>query len=183
MPIVPGPSGTASAGPGVRPRPARLTRTRYSASAAMPTTTTRCCARPTGSAWPRTTSRTRSRSCRTCRTCRPCRIGVQQSFVNFQFLARLLKSPNGFASDPAFRAADGRPAFATGDVAYWGRSQGGIFGGGADRDVDGVDSCRARRGRDQLLDAAHAQRRLRRLLTDRQGRGTRISTTVRCCRT
>ena len=56
---------------------------------------------------------------------------VQQSFVNFQFLARLLKSPHGFASDPAFRAADGRPAFATGDVAYWGRSQGGIFGGGA----------------------------------------------------
>ncbi len=56
---------------------------------------------------------------------------VQQSFVNFQYLARLLKSPHGFASDPAFRAADGRPAFATGGVAYWGRSQGGIFGGGA----------------------------------------------------
>jgi len=56
---------------------------------------------------------------------------VQQSFVNFQYLARLLKSPDGFASDPAFQTADGRPVFATGDVAYWGRSQGGIFGGGA----------------------------------------------------
>ena len=56
---------------------------------------------------------------------------VQQSFVNFQYLARLLRSPGGFATAPAFQGADGRSVFATGDVAYWGRSQGGIFGGGA----------------------------------------------------
>jgi hypothetical protein len=56
---------------------------------------------------------------------------VQQSFVNFQYLARLLRSPDGFATDAAFRGANGGAVFATGDVAYWGRSQGGIFGGGA----------------------------------------------------
>ncbi|MGI8757445.1 MAG: hypothetical protein ACR2MB_16630 [Acidimicrobiales bacterium] len=51
---------------------------------------------------------------------------VQQSFVNFQYLARLMKSPDGLSSNPAFTGM-----IATGDVAYWGRSQGGIFGGGA----------------------------------------------------
>ena len=51
---------------------------------------------------------------------------VQQSFINFQYLARLMKSPDGLAADPAFAGS-----IVTGDVAYWGRSQGGIFGGGA----------------------------------------------------
>ncbi len=55
---------------------------------------------------------------------------VQQGYLNTLYLARLLRSPEGLATDPAF-AIDGQPIFATGNVTYWGRSQGGIFGGGA----------------------------------------------------
>ncbi len=54
----------------------------------------------------------------------------QQGFLNFQYLARLMKSPKGLASDPAFQL-DGKPVIAAGDVAYWGRSQGGVYGGAA----------------------------------------------------
>lgn len=52
----------------------------------------------------------------------------QQGMLNFMFLARLLKHPQGFASDPAFQV-DGRPVFDTDAVFYDGNSQGGILGG------------------------------------------------------
>lgn len=56
----------------------------------------------------------------------------QQSFVNFQFLARAMKHPNGFVSHPAFRAgASSKPVIATGQVFFNGNSQGGIMGGAA----------------------------------------------------
>lgn len=55
---------------------------------------------------------------------------VQQAFVNFQFLARLMKDPRGFASHPGFRAGS-TPLIATGDVFFNGNSQGGILGGAA----------------------------------------------------
>jgi hypothetical protein len=55
---------------------------------------------------------------------------TQQGILNFQFLARLLKDPNGFASHPAFQV-DGAPAHVTGEVFFNGNSQGGIIGGAA----------------------------------------------------
>ncbi len=57
---------------------------------------------------------------------------LQQAHLNFQFLARLLKDPNGFGANPAFQV--GSPAAASiiaGDVFYNGNSQGGILGGAA----------------------------------------------------
>ncbi|MCI3949691.1 MAG: hypothetical protein K0R11_1625, partial [Acidimicrobiales bacterium] len=55
---------------------------------------------------------------------------LQQALLNEQFLARLLKDPRGFASDPAFQR-DGGSVHATGEVFYNGNSQGGILGGAA----------------------------------------------------
>jgi hypothetical protein len=57
---------------------------------------------------------------------------LQQGMLNMQLLARLLKLPSGFGSDPAFRF--GVPAVASilpNAVFYNGNSQGGIFGGAA----------------------------------------------------
>ena len=57
---------------------------------------------------------------------------LQQGMLNMQFLARLLKDPRGFGSDPAFQV--GTPAASpliANQVFYNGNSQGGIFGGGA----------------------------------------------------
>jgi len=51
-----------------------------------------------------------------------------QGFVNFQFLARLINSPNGFASNAAFQQG-GKARFAVGKCEYMGYSQGGIMGG------------------------------------------------------
>lgn len=57
---------------------------------------------------------------------------AQQSFVNFQFLARAMKHPRGFVSHPAFRAGtSSRPVIATGEVFFNGNSQGGVMGGAA----------------------------------------------------
>jgi len=57
---------------------------------------------------------------------------VQQGILNFQFLARLLRDPRGFATDPAFQAGTpATPLFAPGEVFYDGNSQGGIIGGAA----------------------------------------------------
>jgi hypothetical protein len=53
---------------------------------------------------------------------------VQQGMLAQLFLARLLKDPRGFASDPAFRVG-GRPVVESGAVYYDGNSQGGIIGG------------------------------------------------------
>ena len=55
---------------------------------------------------------------------------LQQGILNMQFLARLLKHPDGFASDPAFQAgAAHTPVIKTGEVYFNGNSQGGILGG------------------------------------------------------
>jgi hypothetical protein len=53
---------------------------------------------------------------------------LQQGFLNFVYLGRLLNRPDGFASDPAFRFG-GQPAIDTSRVYYYGNSQGGIAGG------------------------------------------------------
>lgn len=54
---------------------------------------------------------------------------MQQGIINWHFMARLLKHPEGLASDPAFQSADGRPVFSNDRVVYDGNSQGGILGG------------------------------------------------------
>lgn len=53
---------------------------------------------------------------------------LQQGFLNFAYLARLLIHPDGFTSDPAFRY-NGESVIDTKEVFYWGNSQGGIAGG------------------------------------------------------
>jgi hypothetical protein len=53
---------------------------------------------------------------------------LQQGFLNFAYLARLLIHDDGFTSDPAFQF-DGESVIDTSDVFYWGNSQGGIAGG------------------------------------------------------
>ncbi len=54
--------------------------------------------------------------------------GLQQGFVNFMYLGRLLKNPAGFASNPAFQFG-GQPVIAPNELYYYGNSQGGIAGG------------------------------------------------------
>lgn len=51
----------------------------------------------------------------------------QQGFLNFMFLARLMKHANGFSSHQAFQAA-GEPVYERSDIFYDGDSQGGILG-------------------------------------------------------
>jgi hypothetical protein len=51
-----------------------------------------------------------------------------QGLVNFQFLGRLINSPKGFASDPAFKSGS-QSRFLVGKCNYMGYSQGGIMGG------------------------------------------------------
>ena len=53
---------------------------------------------------------------------------LQQGYVNFDYLARLLVTGDGFASSPAF-SVDGSSVVDTSSVAYYGNSQGGILGG------------------------------------------------------
>ena len=53
---------------------------------------------------------------------------LQQGFLNFMYLARLLHRDDGLAADPAFRIS-GLPVIDTSSVAYYGNSQGGILGG------------------------------------------------------
>ncbi|MDX6667569.1 MAG: hypothetical protein QOK04_949, partial [Solirubrobacteraceae bacterium] len=53
---------------------------------------------------------------------------VDQAFVNFMYLGRLLIHPDGFTSNPAFRNAAGS-VIDTRRLFYDGNSQGGIFGG------------------------------------------------------
>lgn len=52
----------------------------------------------------------------------------QQGLLNYMFLARALRHPEGFAAHPEFQI-DGRPVFSTREVFYDGNSQGGIVGG------------------------------------------------------
>ncbi|HWH32992.1 MAG TPA: hypothetical protein VNU01_10010, partial [Egibacteraceae bacterium] len=53
---------------------------------------------------------------------------AQQGFVNFMFVGRALKHPQGFVTDPAFQPT-GEPLLDTGELFYDGNSQGGIMGG------------------------------------------------------
>jgi hypothetical protein len=53
---------------------------------------------------------------------------IQQGFLAFLFLGRLMKHPQGFSADEAFRF-DGHPALATGELYFDGNSQGAILGG------------------------------------------------------
>jgi hypothetical protein len=53
----------------------------------------------------------------------------QQGFVNFLFLGRALRHPQGLTSAAAFRGPKGRPLVDPSDLAYDGNSQGAIMGG------------------------------------------------------
>ena len=54
---------------------------------------------------------------------------AQQGYLNFMYLGRALAHPQGLGTNPAFRAADGRPLLTPGRLFYKGNSQGGIMGG------------------------------------------------------
>jgi hypothetical protein len=54
---------------------------------------------------------------------------MQQGFLAFHYLGRLLVHPQGFSSDPAFQRPDGSSAIDTTRLYYDGNSQGGIMGG------------------------------------------------------
>jgi hypothetical protein len=57
---------------------------------------------------------------------------LQQGILNTLFLGRLLKDPDGFASNAAFRAgAASTPVLVPNEVYFDGNSQGGILGGAA----------------------------------------------------
>ncbi len=53
---------------------------------------------------------------------------LQQGFLNFLFLGRLLIHPEGFSDHPAFKF-NGESVIDTSDLFYYGNSQGGIAGG------------------------------------------------------
>lgn len=55
---------------------------------------------------------------------------LHQGILSFLVLGRLMKHPDGLASDPAFQDAEGRPLIDTSDLFYDGNSQGAIAGGG-----------------------------------------------------
>jgi hypothetical protein len=54
---------------------------------------------------------------------------LQQGFLNFLFLGRLMRHPNGFVSDPAFQAPNGVALMDINELYYDGNSQGAITGG------------------------------------------------------
>jgi hypothetical protein len=54
---------------------------------------------------------------------------LQQSMLNFLYLGRLMKHPDGFSSNPAFQAADGTSLLDQRNLTFNGVSQGGILGG------------------------------------------------------
>ena len=106
---------------------------------------------------------------------------VQQGFVNFIYLGRLMIHPHGFRATPAFQVsrARPRPVIDTGRLFYDGNSQGGILGGSLtalapdfNRAVLGVPG-------DELLDPAAPQRRLRPLRGSSSTRTTRTSSSGR----
>ncbi len=53
---------------------------------------------------------------------------LQQGFLNFLFLGRMMIHPDGFTGDPAFQFG-GESVIDTSDLFYYGNSQGGIAGG------------------------------------------------------
>jgi hypothetical protein len=55
---------------------------------------------------------------------------LHQGFLNFLFLGRAMKHPQGFAANPAFQDANGASILDTSALFYDGNSQGAIAGGG-----------------------------------------------------
>jgi hypothetical protein len=55
---------------------------------------------------------------------------LQQAYVNTIYLGRLMRRPDGFASNPNFQDGANKPLFQTDHLYYYGNSQGGIMGGG-----------------------------------------------------
>ena len=49
--------------------------------------------------------------------------------LNTLYLGRLMRNPDGFATDPAFQNGSSQPLFSTAHLYYDGNSQGGIMGG------------------------------------------------------
>ncbi len=90
---------------------------------------------------------------------------LQQGLLNFLFLGRLMKHPDGFASNPAF-VVDGAPALNTRELYFDGNSQGAIIGGALCAVARDFRRCVLGRGRNELLDAAEPERRLRYLQAD-----------------
>lgn len=56
---------------------------------------------------------------------------MQQGHLNQSFLGRMLNSPSGFVTSPAFQTADGQPLLSPGTTVFVGNSQGGVIGGAA----------------------------------------------------
>ncbi|MGH2967292.1 MAG: hypothetical protein ACRDMH_18190 [Solirubrobacterales bacterium] len=54
---------------------------------------------------------------------------LQQGVLNTLYLGRLMRTSDGFASDPAFQNGGSQPLFGTANLYYDGNSQGGIMGG------------------------------------------------------
>ena len=54
---------------------------------------------------------------------------MQQGHIGFLLLGRLLASPQGFITDPAFQTAGGGPVVDAEQLSFLGASQGGILGG------------------------------------------------------
>jgi hypothetical protein len=54
---------------------------------------------------------------------------LQQGALGFLLLGRLVRSPDGFATDPAFQDGAGHPVIDTSQASFLGASQGGILGG------------------------------------------------------
>ncbi len=54
---------------------------------------------------------------------------LQQAMLDFLFLGRALKHPQGLSSDKSFQDAQGRSLLDTKDLVFVGNSQGGIIGG------------------------------------------------------
>jgi hypothetical protein len=54
---------------------------------------------------------------------------LEQSMLNTLYLGRLMRRPDGFASDPAFQDGSSNLLFSTSHLYYYGNSLGGIMGG------------------------------------------------------
>ena len=110
---------------------------------------------------------------------------MQQGILNFLFLARLIKDPDGFASDPAFQAGAANTPVLDGTVFYDGNSQGGILGGAVTavstewtRAVLGVPGMNY----STLLQRSSTSPRTRRSSTRRTPTSSTASSASRCSR-
>jgi len=65
---------------------------------------------------------------------------MQQGHLGFLLLGRLLASPQGFVTDPAFQTPSGGPAVDAEQLSFLGASQGGILGGAPSALTDDWDA-------------------------------------------